>query len=123
LLVALCGISLTLLVLARERASELALYRALGAVRAQVFRLFLGEALTIGLLGLALGTLAGLGLALILIHVINPAFFGWTIRSAWPWSELVRQDALLLAAALLAGVYPAARASRLSPLELTRDAT
>lgn len=123
LLVALCGISLTLLVLARERASELALYRALGAVRGQVFRLFLGEALTIGLLGLALGTLAGLGLALILIHVINPAFFGWTIRSAWPWSELVRQDALLLSAALLAGIYPAARASRLSPLELTRDAS
>lgn len=123
LLVALCGISLTLLVLARERTTELALYRALGALPRQVFRLFLGEALTIGILGLALGTLAGLGLALILIHVINPAFFGWTIRSAWPWGELARQEALLLAAAFLAGIYPAARASRLTPLELTRDAS
>ena len=123
LLVALCGISLTLLVLARERARELALYHALGAFRGQVFRLFVGEALIIGLLGLALGTIAGFGLALILIHVINPAFFGWTIRADWPWGELVRQSAVLLAAAFAAGIYPALRASRLSPLELTRDAS
>ncbi|MFN8549519.1 MAG: ABC transporter permease, partial [Candidatus Eisenbacteria bacterium] len=45
LLIAAAGIAITLLILARERVSELALYRSLGAVRAQIFRLFLGEGL------------------------------------------------------------------------------
>ena len=40
LLIAVCGITLTLIVLARERISELALYRALGARRRQIFRVF-----------------------------------------------------------------------------------
>ncbi|MEB3323244.1 MAG: ABC transporter permease, partial [Synechococcaceae cyanobacterium] len=39
LLIAVCGITLTLLVLARERLSELALYRALGAQTRQIFGL------------------------------------------------------------------------------------
>ncbi|MCA9727697.1 MAG: ABC transporter permease [Candidatus Eisenbacteria bacterium] len=121
LLVALSGISLTLLVLARERAPELALYRALGALRRQVFGLFLGEALTMGALGLVLGTIAGIGLALILVHVINPAFFGWTIHPAWPWKSMLVQGAMLLGSALIAGLYPAARASRLTAKELSRD--
>ncbi len=43
LLIAACGITLTLLVLARERVAELALYRALGAGRRQIFGVFLGR--------------------------------------------------------------------------------
>ena len=56
LLIAVCGITLTLLILARERISELALYRAFGALRRQIFWVFVGKGLGIGLLGLALGT-------------------------------------------------------------------
>lgn len=121
LLVAACGITLTLLVLARERRSELALYRALGAGRHQILRLFLGKGLAIGLLGLALGAIAGAGLAAILVLIINRAWFGWTIQVALPWRDLAVAVATILGAAALASIYPAARASATPALELSRD--
>ncbi len=122
LLIAVCGIALTLLVLARERAAELALYRALGASRGQLFRVFLGRGLGMGLFGLALGTAGGLGLALVLVHLVNRDYFGWTLAFHLPWRALAEEAFAILAAALVASLYPAARASRTPATELSRDA-
>jgi len=121
LTVAACLVALTLLVLARERTRELALYAALGATPRQVFAVFLGKGLWIAGVGLALGGLGGLGLAGVLIHVVNPAFFGWTIQAHLPGPALLEQAATILAAAALASLYPALRASRTSAGELTRE--
>ena len=121
LLIAACGVSLTMVVQARARAGELALLRALGATRRQVFVLFLGEGTAMGLLGLVLGLGGGTGLAALLILVINRVWFGWTIRPSWPGGELAAQAVLVLAAATLAALYPAARAGLTAPGQLTRD--
>jgi putative ABC transport system permease protein len=121
LVIAGCGISLTLLIQARERAAELALWRALGALRRQVYGLFLGEGLAMGALGLALGFGGGLGLAALLILVINRAYFGWTIRPAWPGAELLQEVVVVLAAAVFASLYPALRGSRTPATELSRE--
>jgi len=121
LLVASTGIALALLVLARERAAELALYRAIGALRGQIFRLFLGEGLGLAALGLLFGTAGGIGLAAILIYVINPSYFGWSIRPAFPIASLLAQAATILVVAVLASVYPSWRASRTPAVELSRD--
>ncbi len=59
LVIAAAGVTLSLLVLARERRAELALYRALGASRPRLAALFLGRGLALGLAGLALGALGG----------------------------------------------------------------
>jgi putative ABC transport system permease protein len=122
LVIAVAGIALSLLVLARERAGELALYRALGATRGQVFRVFLGRGVGLALFGLALGLAGGAGLAAVLVGVINPAFFGWSLGLAWPVRALAAQAATILAAALLASLAPAALASRVRATELSRDA-
>ncbi len=121
LLVAACGISLTLLVVARERVAELALYRSLGALRRQIFGLFVGEGLGLALLGLVLGTVGGFALAGILVYIINPAFFGWTIRPDGSWAEWAQQCLTILAVAVLASLYPALKASRVPAQELTRE--
>lgn len=121
LLIAVCGISLTLIILARERVAELALYRCLGAERRQLFGIFLGEGLSYGVLGSLLGLAGGVGLAAVLIFLINRAYFGWTIRAAWPGPEILRQLALILLAAIVASVYPALRASRTPATELSRE--
>lgn len=122
LVIAAAGVTLSLLVIARERRAELALYRALGASRGQLFLVFLGRGLGIGVVGLALGAAGGAGLALVLVRVVNPAFFGWTIALDVPWAALGRQAAAILAAAVLASVYPAVAASRTPAAELSRDA-
>ncbi len=121
LLIAVSGITLTLLVLAREQVAELALYRALGAGRRQIFRIFVGQGLAMGVMGLALGLAGGIILALILVFVINRSYFGWTIQLHWPGLPLVQQMMTILAAALLASLYPALRASRTQATELSHD--
>jgi putative ABC transport system permease protein len=121
LAVAVCGITLTLLILARERISELALYRALGARRRQIFRIFLGKGMGIAVLGIGLGLAGGIALAAILIFVINRAWFGWTIQVHWPWTGLAAEMLLILLAAAAASLYPAARASRTPATELSRE--
>ncbi len=121
LVIAVCGVALSLVVLARERAAELALYRALGAGRGQLFRVYLGKGMGMGLSGIALGTLAGIAFALVLIYVVNRAFFGWTIAVHWPIGLLARQNALVVLAAAFASLYPAWVASATPATELRRE--
>ena len=121
LVVAAAGIMLTLLIFARERVAELALYRALGAVRKQIFWLFVGKGSSIAILGVVLGVLGGSVLAMILIFVINRAYFGWTIQVHWPWAALIEQGATIGFAAIAASLYPAARASKTPAIELSRE--
>jgi putative ABC transport system permease protein len=121
LLIAVCGIALMLLVLAREQVSELALYRAIGATRRQVFGLFVGKGLGMGLLGLVMGVVGGIALAMVLIFVINRAYFGWTIQVYWPWGALVEQMVTILGVSVLASLYPALKASKTPATELGRD--
>ena len=121
LLIAVCGVTLTLVVLARERAAELALYRALGAERWQIFRVYLGKGLGMSVAGIALGSLAGIVFALILVFVVNRAFFGWTITLHWPIRLLAEQSAVIVAASIVASLYPALVASRTPATELRRE--
>jgi putative ABC transport system permease protein len=121
LLIAVCGIALMLLVLAREQVSELALCRAIGADRRQVFRVFLGKGLGMGAMGLAMGLAGGAVLAVVLIFVINRAYFGWTIQVYWPWEDVLQQGVTILTAAVAASLYPALRASQTPATELSRE--
>jgi putative ABC transport system permease protein len=121
LLIAVTGVTLALLALARERSSELALYRALGAERSQVFRVYLGKGLGMGITGIAMGTVAGILFALLLIYVVNRAFFGWTIAVHWPFGILASQSLVILGVAVLASFYPAVLASRTPATELRRE--
>jgi putative ABC transport system permease protein len=121
LLIAVCGVSLTLLIQARERAGELALLRSLGATRRQVFGLFMGEGAAMGAIGLVMGLGGGIGLAALLILVINRVWFGWTIQPAWPGAALAGQAALVLLASAAAAVYPALQAGLSDAGRLTRD--
>jgi putative ABC transport system permease protein len=121
LLIAVCGIALALLVQARERASELALYRALGATRGQILWMFVGKGLGMSAFGLLLGAAGGAALAFTLLFLINRDYFGWTLSLVWPWRALAGQVALIVAAALAASLYPALRASQTPATQLSRD--
>ena len=121
LLIAVCGVTLTLIVLARERSAELALYRALGASRLQIFRIYLGKGLGMGVFGITLGSIAGVAFSLILIYVVNRAFFGWTIAVHWPVGLLAWQSGIVLMASAAASLYPALVASRTPATVLRRE--
>ena len=60
-------------------------------------------------------------LSLILIFVINKQSFGWTIEFHWPVAVLLGALTSVYAATILAGLYPAAIAVRLSPIEVVHE--
>jgi putative ABC transport system permease protein len=112
-IVAFLGILSALLAIELERARELGVLRTLGFTPGGLAATLLTQT---GLLGLAAGLAAmpiGTALALLLIHVINRRSFGWTMDFVLTPQALASGVALALVAALLAGVYPAWRASRI----------
>lgn len=121
LLIAVCGITLMLLVLAREQVPELALYRSIGASKRQIFSVFVGKGLGMGLFGLLLGSVGGVLLAALLIFVINRAYFGWTIQPHFDGWPILQQAVTILGASVVASLYPALRASRTPATELSRE--
>jgi putative ABC transport system permease protein len=75
----------------------------------------LGEALFIGLAALLVGAATGIGLALLLVFVINRQFFGWTILWVLTPRVLIEALAVVAAASLLAAWLPARSAVRADP--------
>jgi len=111
-LVAFIGIMSALMSLQLEHAREYAVMRANGLTPRQLWQLTLTQT---GLMGGTAGLLAapiGLALAIVLIEVINVRSFGWSMQIAFVPGEFAGAFAVALAAALLAGVYPAWRLSR-----------
>jgi len=113
IIVAITGIFLSLTILIAERSRELAIVRAVGGSAAQVRKLLLWETAMLGVLAAVIGLASGLCLSLVLTGVINRAFFGWTIQLAFPWRSLALTPFWIFAAAVMAGILPAWRASRL----------
>lgn len=120
IVVAVCGVLLSLGILVQERSREIAVLRALGASRGQVLRTVLSEAGLLGALASLVGMASGAGLALVLTYVINKAFFGWTVDLAYPWDFLAWTPVWVLATALLAALWPAWRATMIQPAEALR---
>ncbi len=97
--IAVGGLGLALAGLLLERRHELATLRSLGATRRAIARAAMWEGLGIALAGLAGGIAVSFFLGWILIGVINPQSFGWTLRYAVPWGTLVLLSGTTLATA------------------------
>ena len=119
--VAFIGVLSALMALQLERTRELGVLRATGYTSGQVWGLMTSQT---GLMGLIAGLLAvpvGIGLALILVLVINRRSFGWTLQIEIAPEVLVQAIAMAVVAALLAGLYPALRMARTSPALALRN--
>ena len=112
LTVAGIGLLSALLAYELERARELAVLRALGVTPTGIAGLIEVQTLFLGLVAATIAVPTGLVAALVLIEVINRRAFGWRIDLFWSGQEIATTLAVALAAALLAGVYPAWRSSR-----------
>jgi putative ABC transport system permease protein len=109
-LIALLGIANTQALSVLERTREIGLLRAIGMGARQVTRMIRAETLVIGLLGAALGLLAGLAGAWLAVRALS-GFPG--ARLVLPTAGLLGAMLVAVVAAVLAARTPARRAARI----------
>ena len=107
------GIMNIMLVSVTERTREIGVRKALGATRANILLQFMIEALTLCILGGAVGILLGIGTTVVLARVMQ-------------WNTLISPAAVIVAfgfsalVGLFFGIWPARRAARLDPIVALR---
>jgi putative ABC transport system permease protein len=116
LIVGAVGIANVMVMAIIQRRTEIGLRRALGATRGHIATQFTAEALILSALGGGAGILAGTVITTVYAHArhwstaIPPAVFPGALAAA-------------LAFGLVAALYPAVRAARLSPTDALRGTT
>ncbi len=110
LLVGGIGVANTMVISVLERRREIGLRRALGASRRQISGQFLAEAVVLAGIGGGIGLLIGVAAT-----AVYSALQGWP--AVLPLAALAGGVGAAVVVGVLAGVYPAVRASRLTPTE------
>lgn len=122
LLVGSFSIYNTFSILVAQRSRESALLRALGAARAQIVSSVIVETVLIGLVASAAGLLGGVGIAGLLKGLFDS--FGFSLPAGglvFDAGTVVTCMVVGTLVTLVAGVFPAVRASRVAPVAALRE--
>ena len=131
--VAAFNIISSLVMAVKDKQSDIAILRTLGAAPASITKVFLVQGALIGVVGTALGLLGGISLALNVdvvvpfiehmtgIHFLSPDVYQITeLPSEIQWPDVVGTAVVSLVLSLLATVYPSYRAAKVNPAEALR---
>jgi lipoprotein-releasing system permease protein len=120
-LVASFSVVATLLMLATEKAREIAILKSMGARDGAVMRIFVAEGLYIGLLGVAIGLVVGIGGCILLSHnglPLDPdVYYIQKLPVVMRATEITLISISAIALCCVATLYPAFLASRMRPVE------
>jgi len=111
--------SLSAQVLARRR--EFGLLLHLGFTRARLLALLLGETALFASAGALAGLLLGLAISAVLVFVVNPQSFHWSMDMSWPGLRLALLLLAVMAAALLTAWLSGRRLGRAELLQAVKE--
>jgi putative ABC transport system permease protein len=117
LMVGAVGIANTMLMSAVERTVEFGVMRANGWTRRNILGLVTAESALLGLLSGLVGT----GLAIVAIAALNAFLDRYELRLELTLWLVAASNAVAIGVASLAGLYPAWRASRMTPMDAIRN--
>ncbi|NCA69600.1 MAG: ABC transporter permease [Sphingobacteriia bacterium] len=120
-LIGLFGVTTTFAALASSRRKELGILRHLGLRRGQIGTLLAAEAALIAAVGVAIGLAAGGAIAVVLIAVINPQSFHWSMEMRVPAGTLALFGLILILLAALAARLAGGQAMRQDAVTAVRE--
>jgi putative ABC transport system permease protein len=116
-LVAVLGIVNTLTVSITDRRRELGVLQAVGGLRGQIRRTIWLEAISIAIIGLVLGFAVGAVALYYVLEIVHRDIAGMRLDYMFPYPTVLSLVPVMLAAALLAAIWPAESAVRGSLVE------
>jgi lipoprotein-releasing system permease protein len=124
-LVAALNILTTLVMMVMEKNRDIAILMAMGATKAQVRRIFIYKGAIIGAIGIAIGLVLGYGISYFADRYqwlqLDAAVYSLKyLPLEANWTDAIWIAAAAMAVSLLATIYPARSATKITPVESMR---
>jgi putative ABC transport system permease protein len=119
--IGLSGVAATFSAQTLARAKEFGMLRHVGVTRGQVLGILAFEGGLLTLLGVACGFALGLVISLILVFVVNPQSFHWTMQLHLPWALLGIVATVLVAASIATALVSGRYALSGGPVRAVRE--
>ncbi|MFC5460702.1 FtsX-like permease family protein [Massilia niabensis] len=121
IVIGLSGVAATFSAQTLARAKEFGMLRHVGVTRRQVLGILACEGGLLTLLGVACGFALGLVISLILVFVVNPQSFHWTMGLHLPWGLLGTVAFVLVAASVATALVSGRFALSGGPVRAVRE--
>ncbi|NRR31217.1 ABC transporter permease [Oxalobacteraceae bacterium] len=121
IVIGLFGVAATFSAQTLARSREFGMLRHVGVTRRQILAILAVEGGALTALGIATGFVLGWIISLILVYVVNPQSFHWTMQMHLPWPLLAGVAALLLGAAALTALLSGRQALSGGPIRAVRE--
>lgn len=121
IVIGLFGVAATFSAQALARAREFGMLRHVGVTRAQVLRILAAEGAMLTALGIAMGFALGLAISLILVFVVNPQSFHWSMSLHIPWTTLVTVALVMLASSCGTAVIAGRKAVSIDAVRAVKE--
>jgi putative ABC transport system permease protein len=119
--IGLSGVAATFSAQTLARSKEFGMLRHVGVTRRQVLGILAFEGGLLTSLGVACGFALGLVISLILVFVVNPQSFHWTMQLHLPWPLLASVAAVLVGASVLTALASGRYALSGGPVRAVRE--
>lgn len=121
MVIGLFGVAASFSAQTLARAKEFGMLRHLGVRRREILLTLTAEGSLLAAIGIGVGFILGWLISLILVFVVNPQSFHWTMQMHMPWGLLSGVAALMLAAAALTALLAGRQAVSGSALLAVRE--
>lgn len=121
ILIGLFGVAATFSAQVLSRAKEFGMLRHVGVTRRQILALLAGEGALLAGLAIVAGFVLGWCISLILVFIVNPQSFHWTMQMHLPWGLLSTVAAVLLVSASMTALVSGRMAVAGSAVRAVRE--
>ncbi|MEI6000991.1 ABC transporter permease, partial [Paraburkholderia bengalensis] len=121
IVIGLFGVAATFSAQTLSRSREFGMLRHVGVTRAQILALLATEGGLLTALGIAMGCALGFAISLILVFVVNPQSFHWSMSLHVPWALLSTLALVMLASSCTTAVLAGRRAVSVDAVRAVRE--